>query len=397
MIRLPADAETALRVLEDAGYEAFAVGGCVRDLLRGKPVHDIDIATNAVPDQIETAFLSCGYRTIPTGKRHGTITALIGESPVEVTTYRVDGSYIDARHPEQVRFAGRIEDDLARRDFTINAMAFHSGRGLIDLFGGREDLKKGLIRTVGEGRIRFNEDALRILRAFRFQAQLGFELTEDCLASAQLCADLLRRISIERVTAELSRLLPGPNADRALAQMRETGVLDWILPDREGGRLGPAPPNLPVRLALVFAPLDWGEAQLRLHALRLPNAVLHDTFRLLLAKELAIPADLPEVKRLFREWEDGIDLLFDFLRLWRPAEAEAAERARRLTEAVQADGSCYKFSMLAMKGGDLTALGLRGPAVGEALGLLLEAVISGQVENDRKALMELLKFLDLQK
>ena len=390
MIRLPAEAETALRVLEAAGCEAFAVGGCVRDLLRGEPAHDIDIATNAVPDRIETAFSSCGCRTIPTGKQHGTITVLIGGSPVEVTTYRVDGGYIDARRPERVSFAGCIKDDLARRDFTINAMAYHPARGLVDLFGGREDLERGLIRTVGDGRERFAEDALRILRAFRFQAQLGFELTPDCLAAARMRRELLRRISAERVTAELSKLLLSPGADRALAQMREAGVLDWILPDREGGTLRNAPRELPLRLALVFAPLDWEEARLRLHLLRFPNSVLHTAFRLLLAKGDAIPAGLPAVKRLLREWEDGIGSLFDFWTLWRPAEAEAVEQARRLTETVRADGSCYKFSMLAVKGGDLTALGLRGPAVGAALEQLLEAVVSGQAANDRTELLRLL-------
>lgn len=391
MIQLPAEAQAAVGTLEAAGYEAFAVGGCVRDLLMGREPHDVDITTNAAPDEIEAAFSLSGFQTIPTGKKHGTITVLIADRPVEVTTYRMDGVYIDARRPESVTFAAKVEEDLARRDFTVNAMAYSDNRGLVDCFGGQEDLANRCIRTVGTGERRFSEDALRILRAFRFSAQLGFRLTEDCRIAAYSCRELLWRISAERVTAELQKLLISPSPDNALRQMRELEILDWILPPAEGCPLDSAPEDLVVRIALLFASLEWEDARERIGRLRLSNAELRTVLRLLQMKETRPPVERMSAKLLLQEWELDQERLFGFWAALYPAQKSAVDTARLMMQEICDRGECYKVSMLAVKGGDLTARGLRGPAVGEALERLLEAVVSGRVENEREALLRLLK------
>ena len=213
--------------LEAAGYSAYAVGGCVRDVMLGRAPNDFDVTTSALPE--ETLRIFENERTVPTGLKHGTVTVILkGCEPVEVTTYRIDGSYTDSRHPESVSFTDRIEDDLARRDFTVNAMAYNKKRGIVDPFDGQGDIKRQILRAVGEPEKRMNEDALRIMRAFRFSAQLGFSIDGDTKKALVSESEGLRKVSGERLGVELSKLVCAPHAKQALSEMIARGVSRYI-------------------------------------------------------------------------------------------------------------------------------------------------------------------------
>ena len=207
VIQIPEKVNKIIKKLQEHGYDAYAVGGCVRDSLLGRTPADWDITTSAKPLEVKGLF----KRTIDTGLQHGTVTVMLNREGFEVTTYRIDGEYEDSRHPKEVIFTGKLEEDLRRRDFTINAMAYNDREGLVDVFGGAKDLKNQIIRCVGEPRERFTEDALRILRAVRFSAQLGFAIEEDTAKAAGELADTLRKISAERIHTELVKLLVSPH------------------------------------------------------------------------------------------------------------------------------------------------------------------------------------------
>lgn len=225
-IELPKQVKQIIDTLQAQGYEAYAVGGCVRDAILGRVPQDWDITTSALPKQVKSLF----RRTIDTGIQHGTVTVLLDKEGFEVTTYRVDGKYEDGRHPTEVSFTASLAEDLKRRDFTINAMAYNETEGLVDLFHGAEDLERGIIRCVGVAKERFSEDALRILRAFRFSAQLDFSIEEETLAAARELADTLRKISAERIYAELTKLLVSAHPERLMTAC-ECGVTKIILPE----------------------------------------------------------------------------------------------------------------------------------------------------------------------
>ncbi|MCR4590595.1 MAG: CCA tRNA nucleotidyltransferase [Lachnospiraceae bacterium] len=225
-ITLPEKAEKIISMIEDAGFEAYAVGGCVRDFLLKKIPHDWDITTSALPREIKKIF----RRTVDTGIAHGTVTVLMGKESFEVTTYRVDGKYSDNRHPDKVEFTRSLEEDLKRRDFTINAFAYSPAKGVIDLFHGMEDLSSHVIRAVGNPEERFGEDALRILRAFRFSAQLNFSIEEKTLEAASKLKENLRFISAERIRDELTKLLISDHPERFEA-LYDNGISAVILPE----------------------------------------------------------------------------------------------------------------------------------------------------------------------
>ena len=225
-IRIPEQVNTILEKLHESGHEAYVVGGCVRDALLGREPNDWDITTSALPHMVKEIF----PRTIDTGLRHGTVTVLIGREAYEVTTYRVDGVYEDGRHPKQVTFTPSLSEDLRRRDFTINAMAYDPDSGLVDLFGGQQDLSDGIIRAVGDPMQRFTEDALRILRAFRFAAQLGYGIDPDTLRAASELSQNLSKISSERIRDELEKILLSDNPD-ILMKAYEAGITAIFLPE----------------------------------------------------------------------------------------------------------------------------------------------------------------------
>lgn len=225
-INLPAGAENIIRTLEDHGHEAFVVGGCVRDCVLGLEPQDWDITTDAKPSEVKRLF----SRTVDTGIKHGTVTVLLGDGAYEVTTYRIDGKYSDGRHPDSVTFTPSLEEDLKRRDFTINAMAYSDSRGLQDLFGGAEDLKAHVIRAVGDPEERFKEDALRMMRAVRFAARFGFEIEDDTYRAISDLHELLSKVSYERIRDEFTKTLLTDNPDYVKI-MRETGLIHIFIPE----------------------------------------------------------------------------------------------------------------------------------------------------------------------
>lgn len=226
VINLPYNVKKIINTLESNGHSAYVVGGCVRDCLLGKEPHDWDITTSATPDQIKSYF----QHTIDTGIEHGTVTVMLNHIGYEVTTYRIDGKYSDGRHPEAVNFVVNLDEDLARRDFTINAMAYNDTYGLVDLFGGEEDLAAGIIRAVGRAEERFSEDALRMLRALRFSAQLGFEIEERTYEAIKAKAATIILVSAERIQVELVKLLVS-NHPEVMRKMYESGITAQILPE----------------------------------------------------------------------------------------------------------------------------------------------------------------------
>ena len=225
-MEIPADVAQIINTLEQAGFEAFAVGGCVRDTILGRTPGDWDITTSARPAQVKALF----RRTVDTGIQHGTVTVLLGKEGYEVTTYRIDGEYRDGRHPEAVAFTASLKEDLARRDFTINAMAYSPKTGIIDVFGGMEDLERRVIRCVGSARERFGEDALRILRAVRFSAQLGFAIDPETEEAIQEMAGRLELISRERIQVELDKLLCSANPGY-FRKVYELGITAVVMPE----------------------------------------------------------------------------------------------------------------------------------------------------------------------
>ena len=238
LIHLPEEVKVILHTLQGAGCEAYAVGGCIRDSLLGRTPDDWDITTSARPEETKALF----GKTIDTGIQHGTVTVMRHGRGYEVTTYRVDGEYEDGRHPKEVTFTASLEEDLKRRDFTVNAMAYNEEDGLVDLFGGRQDLERKIIRCVGEANERFEEDALRIMRAVRFSAQLGFTIEERTKEAIRGHADRLRQVSAERIQVELTKLVTSPNPD-FLRIAWETGITAVVLPEFD--RLMEQPQNNP--------------------------------------------------------------------------------------------------------------------------------------------------------
>ena len=243
-----------LDIFASAGAEAYIVGGAVRDSLAGRRVHDWDVASPLPPEAMGELFRGHGYRVIPTGIKHGTVTVISDGMPVEITAFRIDGAYTDGRHPDRVEFTTRIEDDLARRDFTVNAMAYSPRSGICDPFGGRADLAAGVIRCVGDARTRFTEDALRILRAFRFAAQLGYTIEDGTLGAAAALASRLELISAERIAAETEKLLLAPEPSGYLAAAESCGVLAYVFP----GITFDASDLAPVDRLATDAPLRMG-------------------------------------------------------------------------------------------------------------------------------------------
>ena len=359
-----------LNTLERSGYEARLVGGCVRDTLLHRRPNDWDVATAAAPEAVTELF----ERTVPTGIRHGTVTVLYGGSACEVTTYRVEGAYSDHRRPDSVRFTSRLEEDLSRRDFTINAMAMDASLAITDPFGGREDLSRRLIRCVGDARERFTEDALRMLRAVRFAAQLDFALDSAALEAIAGCAPLCSALSPERVAAELRAVLASRDPDMVWL-MADLGLLNAWLTPREGERthLGALPRC--ARLAHFCSDLS-----------RCGSITSTDTFL------RSLRMDTRSVKTCSAAAEILASGSRDYKRLLRDygedAVLAAYPKSRRLREVLRS-GECWSLASLAITGGELAALGYAGRELGEELRRLLEHVIDCPEDNRPEILCKL--------
>ena len=382
---LPPPVSTALSLLEGGGYEAYLVGGCVRDMLRGSVPNDFDMTTNARPEEILSVFRN--FRTIETGMRHGTVTVLLDGMPLEITTYRVDGEYLDHRRPASVTFTASLYEDLSRRDFTVNAVAYHPGHGLLDPFGGQDDLAAGVIRAVGEPEVRFTEDALRILRALRFAARLGFSIEEETARAARALAPTLREIAAERVREELFGFLM---ADHAAEVFRQYGdILFCVVPEANSAPLlSELPQVLPLRLAEFLLPCEDAGAAAVLQRLRADNQTVHSVCAVLRVYSSHLSADHAGACRLLRRIpRDAITMALLLRRIHKTEDRAVTE----MIDQILSSGDCYRIDMLAINGRDLIALGIPpGPGLGAALERAYEAVIECRVPNEKEALLAFL-------
>ncbi len=400
-LTLDPGAAALLDTLHAAGYAAYAVGGCVRDSLLGRTAHDWDLCTSALPQQVMELFGA--EQCIPTGLQHGTVTIKYGGQLYETTTFRTEGSYTDGRHPDAVQFVPDVREDLARRDFTINAMAYNEAEGLVDPFGGQKDLQNGLLRAVGEPQQRFTEDALRILRLYRFAARFGFALDAATARAARQLAPHLDCISAERIQEELAKLLTAPQPGAYL----EPAVLAVVLPELTPAALDAAKPvvdacpageeNLPVRWAALLGALGETDTRRVLKRLRCSNACIEETAVLVREtagegvseeKASAHPGDIHLRQLLGRYGLCTVERLCALCAALHPQNAPdcalAAQRARQL----EADGVCCRVSQLAVNGRDLMAAGIpAGPALRRVLEALLDGVIRAEYPNEKPALL----------
>jgi len=383
----PKQTQCVIARLEGAGYEAYLVGGALRDLLLSREVSDFDITTSATPEEMKKVFFD--LRTLETGLKHGTLTVLLEHMPIEVTTFRIDGDYLDARHPKSVSFTRNLSEDLARRDFTVNAMAYSERTGLVDLYGGRADLERGLIRAVGEPARRFSEDALRILRAFRFCAKLGFDIEENTLEGICACKGGLSMVSAERIAKELEGILVGQNAYEALLLMQESGVLPLVLPEAVlDTKISALSARFELRLAFLLLGADTECLSARLHALKLSNAQIAAVKSLVSLAEDGCPAaQAPSVRRLMARAGELFEPLMEILR----AKGKDISEVERIAAECRARGDCLAVKDLAVNGGDLVALGKKGKAVGESLDALLERVLDDPALNTKEILLSLVE------
>lgn len=380
---LPAYVTAVMDTLEKAGHRGYVVGGSLRDLLRGVTPHDFDMTTDALPAEMLEIFKD--FRVIPTGIKHGTLTVMSEGTPIEVTTHRVDGAYADARHPDSVSFTRKLTGDLSRRDFTVNAMAWNGETGLVDLFHGQTDLKNGVLRTVGDPDTRFSEDALRILRLFRFSAQLNFDIEANTLQGAARTAAGLAKISVERVFSEITRLLEAPHTEKGLAALFAAGCEKYAFFDTVCGvnawnGIDTLPREAALRLAWLLPDLAAEEAVAlgkRYHA---PNAFGAALAAYVEGARAALPQNAYEARRFTtRFWHYWCGVLA--LQGARGTDVEAAEA---LCAQVVRDGSAVEVRRLAVNGRELQEnLGVRPARTGELLLRLQDLVWQEPTRNKR--------------
>ncbi|MBS6396397.1 MAG: CCA tRNA nucleotidyltransferase [Clostridiales bacterium] len=433
-IQIPEKVNRIIRTLAAAGHEAYAVGGCVRDAVLGREPADWDITTSASPSEVKALF----YRTVDTGIQHGTVTVMLGREGFEVTTYRVDGEYEDCRHPKEVQFTKSLSEDLKRRDFTINAMAYNEEEGLVDEFDGVGDLKRGIIRCVGNAEERFTEDALRMLRAVRFSAQLGFVLEEETKAAIRRLCGNLQKVSAERIQVELVKLLVSPHPEKLLDAW-ETGMTAVVLPEFDAcmacgqnnphhvGTVGEhtvlslqkVEADRVLRLAMLFH--DFGKPKAKstdswgvdhfyghqadseelagriLRRLRFDNETTRQVKKLVYYHDYH-PARTPAgVRRAANKI--GEELFPLYLKVQKadilaqspdtqPEKLAALDEVRQLYEQILEEKNCFSLKQLAVTGRDLMGAGVpAGPVLGEILNRLLDLVIEDPDQNQKEVLL----------
>lgn len=376
--------------LTDNGYEAFIVGGSLRDTMLGRTPNDFDIATSALPEQTLSVFKD--LRTIPTGLKHGTVTVISEGEPVEITTFRVDGEYKDSRHPDSVSFTSNITEDLSRRDFTVNAMAYNKKCGLVDPFGGREDLDRGIIRAVGEPERRFDEDALRIMRAFRFSAQLGFKIEPSTLAAAEKKREGLANIARERISAEFLRLICSKAPSEAIELMIETKTLQYVLgeytPTRRilaGLKNTAAEPK--TRLGIILCDASDEEREIILKGLRLSSKLYSAANTIAREAGKCLCGSDRDARVFIGNCGEHISSVLDAAKAVGSLDPLFAEKVElNLSKKV-----CTTQSKLAVTGSDLIALGIKGKQIGETMSLLLERVLDDPNANTSDTLISIAK------
>ena len=434
MIPFSSQAEYVLRTLNEAGHSAYLVGGCVRDALLGIDPKDCDITTSALPEETEALF-PC-EKVLETGMKHGTVTVLVGHVPIEVTTFRTDQPYLDHRHPSSVTFTSSLEEDLSRRDFTINALAFRPAEGIVDLFGGEKDLRDGIVRCVGDPDARFREDALRILRALRFSSRFGFSVEEKTDAAIRRNASLLNAISAERIASELNGILCGRHAGAVLLKYADVLAvpIPELLPLKGFDQRNPhhlydvlehtartvdaVPPEKDLRLAALFHDIGkpdcytedafrighfYGHPQVSariaagiLRRLKYDNRTRDTVVTLVRNHDI----NTGEREKTVRRWMSRLSPeMFSKLILLQRADSLAQnpdlatgqdvyDRIDALKEKILAEGQCLSLRDLAVSGSDLIAAGVpAGPEVGRRLEKLLDLVLDEKLPNEKTALI----------
>lgn len=408
VMQIPNDAQQILSVLESAGYQAYVVGGCVRDTILGKVPGDWDITTSALPMQVKSLF----KRTIDTGIKHGTVTVMMNQVGYEVTTYRIDGDYADGRHPDSVEFSVSLRDDLKRRDFTINAMAYNPSTGLVDEFNGIDDLENGIIRCVGNATERFTEDALRMMRAIRFSAQLGFEIEHDTYVAIMRMSANIGKVSMERIHDELGKTLMSDNPDY-VRLLSDTGLTTDILPvihnlltDKKAPStlrlLKVSEKNPILRYAALLNNASAEEANDTLRSLKLDNNTISTVTKLVKLSKTGIDESEPAVREAIhlygkefvpmlikhqsavlteKEQATGIQMM--------AARKHLAIISRMYNEIIER-GDCISIKDLDISGNDLMEIGFSGPRIGETLNKLLYFVMENPELNDKQTLLAMI-------
>lgn len=433
-IQLPEKVNTIIQTLQEHGYEAYAVGGCVRDSLLGREPGDWDITTSASPDEIKKLFA----RTVDTGIEHGTVTVLLGKEGFEVTTYRIDGKYEDSRHPTKVIFTRNLREDLLRRDFTINAMAYNDTEGIVDIFGGMDDLNRKIIRCVGNARERFGEDALRIMRGVRFAAQLGFSLEKETKEAMAELAPTLEKISAERIQTELVKLLVSDSPE-LIREAYHLGITAVILPEfDEMMRTGQetkyhrydvgehtvqavcnVPPDKVLRLTMLLHDVAKPEmktvdadgtahfkghdirgeqkAKEILRRLKFDNDTIHKVTKLVRWHDYRMPAEKKNVRKAMSKISAELFPMYLLVKradilahsmYRREEELENLSGLQKCYEEIVADHECVSLKQLAVTGTDLIGIGMKpGKQIGEVLNELLRIVLEYPEFNNKEHLL----------
>lgn len=398
-IEVPEAAGAIIRQLNTHGFEAYVVGGCVRDSLLGRVPKDWDITTSAKPQQVKELFA----RTVDTGILHGTVTVLMDHEAYEVTTYRIDGEYEDGRHPNSVEFTGNLMEDLKRRDFTMNAMAYSDRDGLVDVFGGASDLKSGVIRCVGNPLDRFHEDALRILRAIRFSAQLGFQIEEKTKKAIAVIAPNMEKVSKERIAVELTKLLLSDYPEQMEAVFY-SGIAPFVsksFPKAESGlmnleRMKSLPKEKHVRWSGFLRFLDQKDVVLILRELKLDNDTMDQTKVLTELWKKEIPASKPEIRMVMSMVKDSLfeDLLIFQSVFLTGSYLDQLKTVKKLSREIISDGDCIRLKDMAVTGRDLIETGIKpGPKMGKILHVLFEDILKNPEHNCRDYLLNYTKEL----
>lgn len=381
MIKIPAETQYVIDSLLKNGYDAFIVGGCVRDSLMGRTPDDFDVTTSAKPEEVQKLF----EKTIPTGIKHGTVTVMVDKTPIEVTTFRTESGYSDSRHPESVSFVADIKEDLSRRDFTVNAMAYNPLKGIIDFFDGYEDINRKILRAVGDPEKRFSEDALRILRLFRFASTLDFTCEENTIEAALKCAVGLEKISSERIFTELYKAANGKNF-KAIKPLIKSGSLAFLkiknLPDFEKIRKASSQ-KLAFFMFLYFSSTDISET---LNMLKVSNS-LKDYCKALNCMLMGdTPKTKPDLKRLL--CENSADDIKDYLTLKSILEECDTSPIISLLNDIIENDEPYLISHLDISGEDLQGLGFKGKQIGKILKNLQSDIILNPNLNKKELLLE---------
>ena len=395
-ITCPQNVSFVLNRLRERGHRAYAVGGCIRDTLLGLSPNDWDVTTSALPEEILDTFRD--KHTIPTGLKHGTVTVMLNKEPIEITTFRIDGAYTDARRPTSVTFTDRVAEDLSRRDFTVNALAWNENEGIVDCHDGIGDLHRRIIRAVGVPEVRFSEDALRVLRAYRFSAKLGFEIEDSTRKALISEAHRLKNISRERIASEFCRLITASHAAKVLRMMEEDGIFPYIF-SRDFtlckdilDQINVLPSDdFVYRLAFLLRGHHEGLIRTWLYSLKLSNVQNDAIITLCDTQNLAGAAPSPYAARALMAKCGAWSL--PLLQIAALHGIDTKETSTFVTAAAE-NGDCVRIADLRVNGKDLIAEGLgKGPEIGKLLSALLDAVLHDPALNDRETLLALAKAL----